>query len=127
MKRIRLGFLVPILINMLLLASWLPGYAQEMPTEILITGIDSSQFPDMEIYVDTFATDGSQQIGFFLFADSMSFTEDGSATKVSGVYDTPRGTWVTFLIDADSAAQQDWDAIKSAILSYATAPYMSED
>lgn len=127
MKRIRLGLSVPTLISLLLLAPWLPVYAQEMPADLLITGIDTSQFPDMEIYVDTFANDGSQQIGFFLFADSMSFTEDGSLTKVLGVYDTPRGTWVTFLMDADSVAQQNWDAIKSAILSYATDPYMSED
>jgi hypothetical protein len=126
MKRIRLGLLVSILFCSLLLAIPLAG-AQEMPAEILITGIDTSQFPDMEVYVDTFANDRSQQIGFFLFADTMSFTEDGSALKVSGVYDTPRGTWLTFLIDADSAAQQDWEAIKSAVLSYAADPYMSED
>jgi hypothetical protein len=126
MKRLRLGLSVSILFCSLLLAI-LPAVAQEMPAEILITGIDTSQFPEMEVYVDTFANDRSQQIGFFLFADTMSFTEDGSALKVSGVYDTPRGTSVTFLIDADSTAQQDWQAIKSTILSYAADPYMSED
>jgi hypothetical protein len=126
MKRIRLGLFVSILFCSLLLAI-LTASAQEMPAEILVTGIDTSEFPEMEVYVDTFANDRSQQIGFFLFADTMSFTEDGTALNVSGVYDTPRGTWLTFLIDADTAAQQEWESIKSAILSYAADPYMSED
>jgi hypothetical protein len=126
MKRLRLGLSISILFCSVL-STILPASAQEMPTEILVTGIETSQFPDMEVYVDTFANDRSQQIGFFLFADSMSFTEDGTALQVSGVYDTPRGTWLTFLIDADTAAQQEWEAIKSAILSYAADPYMSED
>lgn len=126
MKRVQLGFPVAVLVCSLLLAIS-SAQAQEMPAELMVTGIDTSEFPDMEVYVDTFANDRSQQIGFFLFADTMSFTEDGTTRTVTGVYDTPRGTWLTFLIDADAVAQQNWDDIKSAILSYAADPYMDED
>ena len=125
MKRLHSPYYIPFLLcALLILISIPPALAQEPPTRIGITELDTDQFPQMDIYITAIAENGGRYPG--LFADMVGITENG-AERVPSIYDTPRGTELIFLIDADTAAQDNWSEIREAIEGYASVSWMDED
>lgn len=124
MRRKRTTYSILFALCMVLLATANPVWGQDLPVRIEVTWVDTSQFPQIEVYVDAFSADGSRHIG--LFADMVHFSEDGTE-RSPAVYDAPRGTSLVFLIDADQTAQSQWDQIREAIEGYAVVLWMDED
>jgi hypothetical protein len=79
MMRKRTTYYILFFVSALLLTTARLVGAQDMPATIEITWVDTSQYPNVEVYTDPRAADGSQQTGLFLFADRAGLlTEDGS-------------------------------------------------
>lgn len=125
MRLARIGHYTPFLLCALLVfAVSLAVHAQETPARIHITWVDTSQLPQIEVYVSAVSANGGRYPG--LFADMLQLFEDG-AERSPSTYDAPRGTYLVFLIDADLAAQAYWSDIREAIESYASPSWMDED
>lgn len=101
-------------------------FAQDTPADIKITWVETSQFPQIQVYLAASSANSNRFAG--LFVDALKFFEDGSQRSPS-MYDAPRGTSVTFLIDADQYAEMQWDDIRKSIESYVsiTENWMDED
>ncbi len=125
MKRICTHYYIPFLLLALLLAPVSAG-AQDSPSRIQISWLDTSHFPQIEVHLIASKPTGGRFQG--LFVNSLQVTENGTARDPS-MYDAPRGTAITFLIDADQKAQAEWDQIRQGIESYvsATESWMDED
>ncbi len=125
MKRFHSLYYIPFsLCALLILISTPLAVAQEPPSRIAITDLDTDQFPQIDIYITAIAENGARYPG--LFADMISISENG-ADRVPSVYDTPRGTELIFVIDADSVAQENWSEIRDAIEGYASVSWMDEE
>ena len=124
MKRIHSTYYSLFFFCTLLFATILSVRAQETPAGINISWVDTSQFPQMEVYLVATAANGGRFPG--LFADVVELYEDG-AERTPSLYDAPRGTALTFLIDADEVAGSSWDGIREAIEGYASISWMDED
>jgi hypothetical protein len=125
MKRFYSLYYIPFFLCALLILISTPlALAQEPPSRIEITDLDTDQFPQIDIHIAAIAENGGRYPG--LFADMISITEN-VADRVPSVYDTPRGTELIFVIDADTVAQENWSDIRSAIEGYASVSWMDEE
>ena len=127
MKRTRIpNYILFFLCTLLLLVIAPAIQAQDTPTGVEITWVDTSQFPQIEVHLVATRPDSGRFGG--LFVDALQLTEDGTPRDPS-MYDAPRGTSVTFLIDADQVAEAHWEQIRQAVESYVslTENWMDED
>jgi hypothetical protein len=108
----------------LLFLSTIPqAYGQEAPDRLEITWVDTDQFPQIDVYVTAYTATGKRFPA--LFADMVDLFENGNEQSAS-IADTPQGTEVIFLLDADPAAQSHWSDIRDAIGDYASISWMEE-
>ncbi len=108
----------------LLFPSIIPqAYGQEAPDRLEITWVDTDQFPQIDVYVTAYTATGKRFPA--LFADMVDLYENGNRQAAS-ITDTPQGTEVVFLFDADPAAQSHWSDIRDAIEDYASVSWMEE-
>ncbi|MBN1318502.1 MAG: VWA domain-containing protein, partial [Anaerolineales bacterium] len=116
MKYKRISYYILFFLSTLLLFMGVSlVFAQDSPADVKITWVDTSQFPQIQVYLVATSTNSNRYAG--LFVDALEFFEDGSQRSPS-MYDSPRGTSVTFLVDADQFAEAQWNDIRQAIEEY---------
>jgi hypothetical protein len=124
MRRTRSTYYIPFLLATLLFLITIPqAYGQEAPDRLEITWVDTDQFPQIDVYVTAYTATGKRFPA--LFADMVDLFENGNQQSAS-IADTPQGTEVIFLLDADPAAQSHWSDIRDAIGDYASISWMEE-
>jgi hypothetical protein len=124
MRRTRSTYYIPFLLATLLFLITIPqAYGQEAPDRLEITWVDTDQFPQIDVYVTAYTSTGKRFPA--LFADMVDLFENGNQQSAS-IADTPQGTEVIFLLDADPAAQSHWSDIRDAIGDYASISWMEE-
>jgi hypothetical protein len=111
------------LATLLFLVTIPQAYGQEAPDRLEITWVDTDQFPQIDVYVTAYTATGKRFPA--LFADMVDLYENGNRQPAS-ITDTPQGTEVIFLFDADPAAQSHWSEIRDAIEDYASVSWMEE-
>lgn len=124
MKRTHIYTILFSLCALVILTTISLTHAQDLPVRIEITEVNTDQFPQIDVYVTAVSANGKRFPG--LYADMVDLFENGSE-RVPSVFDTPRGTELIFLIDADMVAQSYWDEIREAITGYATISWMDEE
>ena len=126
MKRVRTLYYMLFSVCTLLLALVFSASAQDVPTNLYLSAVDTSEFPKVNVYLVATNANGGRFPA--LFVDALQVMEDASP-RTASMYDSPRGTAVTFVIDADQVAADNWEAIRTAIESYVSLDeaWMDED
>jgi pSer/pThr/pTyr-binding forkhead associated (FHA) protein len=128
----RITSLVSLFVCLSLLLSSIPANAQSKNGTALITAVETSSFPAMEVYLAVNNAEGQHLAG--LTADAFSLTEDSAPISTLTASEQEVGVQVVFLLDTSSAfktrdanGNSRLDFIKQALTDFAqTTPWMKD-